>query len=199
VRYQKVPDLSIVEHPFSDVKSRKRMFCAIIRRPFLLCSETVVSPFYMNTCSHSTTEGDGGQCQSTDQVCRNSASSQRLVCLSKKAWLPMCTSGDVREDTSTCRVNSYPRLEAGGLLHLASTAILSSSPGRRLKGRQLWLHRPMHQGPLTKGPSFSSLPEEERCSTASVLPRRGLLAWNPATQLSRNAEANRLSSPKRSA
>ena len=45
-------------------------------------------------------------------------------------------------------VNSYPRLEAGGLLHLYSTAILQT-----LMGQQLWLHRPMHQGTVTRCPS----------------------------------------------
>src|SRR5215467_4798650 len=46
-------------------------------------------------------------------------------------------------------------------------------------GQQLWFHRPMHQGTFTKCPSRPSMPDKERYLTENVLPRHGILAWNP--------------------
>ena len=68
----------------------------------------------------------------------------------------------------------------GMSLHLGSTATLQT-----LTGQQLWLHSPMHQGLLTRGPCWLSMPSQQRSSTKSVLPLHGVLVGNLATQLER--------------
>src|SRR5215471_15867879 len=68
----------------------------------------------------------------------------------------------------THTVNSHLWLLARGLLHLDSAATRHTR-----RGVPLWLHRPMHQDPLTKGPSWPSMPSQKRYSTENVLPHRG--------------------------
>src|SRR5207302_370875 len=67
-----------------------------------------------------------------------------------------------------------PWLEARGL-HLRSTATRCLC-----EERPLWLHSATHRALLTRGPSLSSVPDKERCSTENIFPRHGVLAWNPA-------------------
>ena len=78
-----------------------------------------------------------------------------------------------------------PRSESGGLpfgLHLDSTAPRSTEAGA-----PLWLHRPMHQGTLTKCPSLLSLPNKERWYRPRVFyPCMVFLQGTQATQLEKN-------------
>jgi hypothetical protein len=98
---------------------------------------------------------------------------------SKRAVRVGMTSS-LSEKRRTDAESDTPASAARGL-HLRSTATQFLR-----EERLLWFRRAMHQGLLTKAPTLSSVPDKERYSTASVLPRRGLPAGNPATQLERN-------------
>ena len=91
-------------------------------------------------------------------------------------------------------VNSHPWLEARGLLHLGSTALLHAEAGA-----QLWLHSPMHQGTVTKCPSWPSMPSQKRSSTENVLPHRGFSMGTRPFSWKGTGKANRLSLENQSA
>ena len=71
---------------------------------------------------------------------------------------------------------NHSRLFTESFLHLNSTAILHTACGV-----QLWLPRPMHQGPLTEAPSRSSLAESRAFSSSRCAHQSDLHASNTDT------------------
>ena len=87
-------------------------------------------------------------------------------CNTQKSWQRLTMSIVDLPDLklSAMQVN-HLRLEAGGL-HLDSTATLHT-----VGGVQLWLRGPMHQGTLTRCPSWSSLARPEAFSRSRFSPQ----------------------------
>jgi F420-dependent oxidoreductase-like protein len=73
-------------------------------------------------------------------------------------------------------------------LHLNSTATQSF-----LTERLLWLHRSMYQGRLTSAPSGESMPLPERSTTTNILPKHGILVWNPICSVGKEPEGQTVS------
>ena len=77
-------------------------------------------------------------------------------------------------------VNSHPWLEARGLLHLDSTAILHAEAGA-----QLWLHSPMRSVHSDKVPVLAQHAEPEAFIDRERFTPSRLLDGNPTIQLER--------------
>ena len=70
-----------------------------------------------------------------------------------------------------------PPAEAGGLLHLGSTAAQCPEAGALL-----WFHSPMHQGQVTNAPSLPSMPDKERFKRPRTFYPIADSRWEPSRE-----------------